>query len=169
MTTYLMRFSYTPETWKRLIQNPEDRRVAARAYAEQVGEQVAEGRLHHHERLTRCRSGRGHVLHGGAHVFISVGRSSRFRHEPSRRSSAPRSVASAISLAAPMQSRRCWTVLVRCVFLSAASMTRSSTSPDARSSSRRIPLGATRWTSRRVPRRSTNARTSATPARRPSS
>ena len=37
MTTYLMRFSYTPETWKKLIQNPEDRRDAARAYAEQVG------------------------------------------------------------------------------------------------------------------------------------
>ena len=37
MTTYLMRFSYTPETWKKLIQNPEDRRDAARTYAEQVG------------------------------------------------------------------------------------------------------------------------------------
>ncbi len=37
MTSYLMRFSYTPETWKKLIQNPEDRRDAARAYAEQVG------------------------------------------------------------------------------------------------------------------------------------
>ncbi|MGZ5289125.1 MAG: GYD domain-containing protein [Actinomycetota bacterium] len=37
MATYLMRFSYTPETWKKLIQNPEDRRDAARAYAEQVG------------------------------------------------------------------------------------------------------------------------------------
>ncbi|MGZ5350171.1 MAG: GYD domain-containing protein, partial [Actinomycetota bacterium] len=36
MATYLMRFSYTPETWKKLIQNPEDRRDAARAYAEQV-------------------------------------------------------------------------------------------------------------------------------------
>jgi uncharacterized protein with GYD domain len=32
-----MRFSYTPETWSRLIQNPEDRRDAARAYIEQVG------------------------------------------------------------------------------------------------------------------------------------
>jgi uncharacterized protein with GYD domain len=37
MATYLMRFSYTPETWSTLIQNPEDRRDAARAYAEQVG------------------------------------------------------------------------------------------------------------------------------------
>ena len=37
MPVYLMRFSYTPETWSRLIQNPEDRRDAARAYAEQVG------------------------------------------------------------------------------------------------------------------------------------
>jgi uncharacterized protein with GYD domain len=37
MPFYLMRFSYTPETWSRLIQNPEDRRDAARAYVEQVG------------------------------------------------------------------------------------------------------------------------------------
>ena len=37
MPIYLMRFSYTPETWARLIQNPEDRRDAARAYLEQVG------------------------------------------------------------------------------------------------------------------------------------
>ena len=37
MSLYLMRFSYTPETWSRLIQNPEDRRHAARAYIEQVG------------------------------------------------------------------------------------------------------------------------------------
>ena len=37
MSVYLMRFAYTPETWSRLIQNPEDRRDAARAYIEQVG------------------------------------------------------------------------------------------------------------------------------------
>src|SRR5205807_7565592 len=37
MPFYLMRFSYTPETWSRLIQKPEDRRNAARAYIEQVG------------------------------------------------------------------------------------------------------------------------------------
>ena len=37
MSHYLMRFSYTPETWARLIQNPEDRRAAARSYIEQVG------------------------------------------------------------------------------------------------------------------------------------
>jgi uncharacterized protein with GYD domain len=37
MSVYLMRFSYTPETWSRLMQNPEDRRNAARAYIEQVG------------------------------------------------------------------------------------------------------------------------------------
>ena len=37
MPVYLMRFSYTPETWSRLMQNPEDRRDAARAYIEQVG------------------------------------------------------------------------------------------------------------------------------------
>src|SRR3970040_2872777 len=41
MSHYLMRFSYTPETWARLIQNPEDRRDAARSYIEQVG-----GKLH---------------------------------------------------------------------------------------------------------------------------
>ena len=38
---YLTRFSYTPETWARLIQSPEDRRDAARAYIESVG-----GKLH---------------------------------------------------------------------------------------------------------------------------
>ena len=37
MPAYLMRFSYTSDTWSRLIQNPEDRRNAARAYIEQVG------------------------------------------------------------------------------------------------------------------------------------
>src|ERR671920_1644864 len=37
MAFYLMRFSYTPETWSKLIQNPEDRRDAARGYIEQVG------------------------------------------------------------------------------------------------------------------------------------
>src|SRR5438067_10481579 len=37
MSVYLMRFSYTPETWSQMIQNPEDRRDAARAYIEQVG------------------------------------------------------------------------------------------------------------------------------------
>ena len=41
MSHYLMRFSYTPETWAKLIQNPEDRRDAARSYIEQVG-----GKLH---------------------------------------------------------------------------------------------------------------------------
>jgi uncharacterized protein with GYD domain len=37
MPLYLSRFSYTPETWARLIQNPEDRRTAATAYIESVG------------------------------------------------------------------------------------------------------------------------------------
>jgi hypothetical protein len=37
MAFYLMRFSYTPETWSKLMQNPEDRRDAARVYIEQVG------------------------------------------------------------------------------------------------------------------------------------
>jgi uncharacterized protein with GYD domain len=41
MPLYLSRFSYTPETWARLIGNPEDRRVAAQAYIESVG-----GKLH---------------------------------------------------------------------------------------------------------------------------
>jgi uncharacterized protein with GYD domain len=41
MPVYLTRFSYTPETWARLIANPEDRREAAQAYIESVG-----GRLH---------------------------------------------------------------------------------------------------------------------------
>src|SRR3712207_1260144 len=41
MALYLSRFSYTPETWARLIGNPEDRRDAAKQYVESVG-----GRLH---------------------------------------------------------------------------------------------------------------------------
>jgi uncharacterized protein with GYD domain len=41
MPLYLSRFSYTPETWSRLIANPEDRREAARSYIETVG-----GKLH---------------------------------------------------------------------------------------------------------------------------
>jgi uncharacterized protein with GYD domain len=41
MPFYLTRFSYTPETWARLIQNPEDRRIAAQKYIESVG-----GKLH---------------------------------------------------------------------------------------------------------------------------
>jgi len=41
MAFYLTRFSYTPATWARLIQNPEDRRGAATQYVEAVG-----GKLH---------------------------------------------------------------------------------------------------------------------------
>ena len=41
MPLYLSRFGYTPETWARLIGNPEDRRHAAQTYVESVG-----GRLH---------------------------------------------------------------------------------------------------------------------------
>jgi uncharacterized protein with GYD domain len=41
MPLYLTRFSYTPETWARLIGNPEDRRTAAREYIASVG-----GKLH---------------------------------------------------------------------------------------------------------------------------
>src|SRR5260221_11401032 len=40
MPFYLTRFSYTPATWAKLIQNPEDRRVAARQYIEAVGGQM---------------------------------------------------------------------------------------------------------------------------------
>jgi uncharacterized protein with GYD domain len=41
MPFYLSRFSDTPETWARMVENPEDRREAARAYIESVG-----GKLH---------------------------------------------------------------------------------------------------------------------------
>jgi uncharacterized protein with GYD domain len=41
MPLYLTKFSYTPETWARLIANPEDRRKAAETYIESVG-----GKLH---------------------------------------------------------------------------------------------------------------------------
>ena len=37
MALYLSRFSYTPQTWVRLIGNPEDRRKAAQSYIESVG------------------------------------------------------------------------------------------------------------------------------------
>src|SRR5574341_690402 len=37
MAFYLTHFSYTPETWARLMQKPEDRREAARKYIESVG------------------------------------------------------------------------------------------------------------------------------------
>ncbi len=40
MPLYLSRFSYTPQTWARLIQNPEDRRKAAQTYIESVGGQL---------------------------------------------------------------------------------------------------------------------------------
>jgi uncharacterized protein with GYD domain len=41
MSLYLSRFSYTPETWAKMIGNPEDRRAAASSYVESVG-----GKLH---------------------------------------------------------------------------------------------------------------------------
>jgi uncharacterized protein with GYD domain len=41
MPLYLSRFGYTPETWARLMNNPEDRRQAAQSYIESVG-----GKLH---------------------------------------------------------------------------------------------------------------------------
>ena len=41
MPLYLSKFSYTPETWARLVGKPEDRRKAAQKYIESVG-----GKLH---------------------------------------------------------------------------------------------------------------------------
>ena len=41
MPLYLSGFSDAPETWARLIGDPEDRRKAARSYIESVG-----GKLH---------------------------------------------------------------------------------------------------------------------------
>ena len=41
MPLYLSKFSYTPETWAKLIASPEDRRDAAQSYIESVG-----GKLH---------------------------------------------------------------------------------------------------------------------------
>lgn len=41
MPLYLSKFSYTPETWARLISKPEDRRKAAESYIQSVG-----GKLH---------------------------------------------------------------------------------------------------------------------------
>jgi uncharacterized protein with GYD domain len=41
MALYLSKFSYTPETWARLMDNPEDRRQAAQSYIESIG-----GKLH---------------------------------------------------------------------------------------------------------------------------
>lgn len=37
MPLYLVKFSYTPEAWSRLIQSPEDRRVVARESLEAIG------------------------------------------------------------------------------------------------------------------------------------
>jgi len=41
MPIYLTQFSYSPETWARLIKKPEDRRAAAQQYIESVG-----GKMH---------------------------------------------------------------------------------------------------------------------------
>ena len=41
MPLYLTRFSYTPATWAKLMQNPEDCRSAATRYIEAVA-----GKLH---------------------------------------------------------------------------------------------------------------------------
>lgn len=41
MPLHLTKFSYAPETWAKLVKNPEDRRGAATEYIEAVG-----GKLH---------------------------------------------------------------------------------------------------------------------------
>lgn len=41
VSLYLMRFSYTPDAWARLIKKPEDRRQVAQALVEKLG-----GKLH---------------------------------------------------------------------------------------------------------------------------
>lgn len=41
MAFYLTRFSYTPETWAKLVKHPEDRRAAAQQVVASMG-----GRLH---------------------------------------------------------------------------------------------------------------------------
>ena len=41
MPLYLTKFSYTPETWARLMKNPEDRSKAAAEYIEAAG-----GKMH---------------------------------------------------------------------------------------------------------------------------
>ena len=41
MPLYLTKFNYTPQTWAKMIAQPEDRRAAAQAYIESVG-----GKLH---------------------------------------------------------------------------------------------------------------------------
>jgi uncharacterized protein with GYD domain len=41
MALYLTKFRYSPQTWAKLIANPEDRRKAAQSYIESVG-----GKLH---------------------------------------------------------------------------------------------------------------------------
>lgn len=40
MSLYLLKFSYTPETWANLIAKPEDRRKAAQSYVKSVGGKV---------------------------------------------------------------------------------------------------------------------------------
>lgn len=42
MSLFLVKFTYTPETWAKMITNPEDRRRPVNALAESLG-----GKLHH--------------------------------------------------------------------------------------------------------------------------
>ena len=41
MPMYMSRFSYTPETWARMIASPDDRQKAAASYIDSVG-----GKMH---------------------------------------------------------------------------------------------------------------------------
>jgi uncharacterized protein with GYD domain len=42
MPLYLIRVTYTPETWAKLVAHPEDRRVALRAMVESLGGSLVE-------------------------------------------------------------------------------------------------------------------------------
>ena len=52
---YLTKFSYTPETWARLLKNPEDRRIAARTLSQSAGSCMVSGT--HSENTTATASG----------------------------------------------------------------------------------------------------------------
>jgi hypothetical protein len=45
MPLYLSKFSYTPETWARLIRNPDDRRKAAQLYIESAGGKLTDSSM----------------------------------------------------------------------------------------------------------------------------
>ena len=73
MPLYLTKFSYTTETWARLIRNPEDRRKAAQSYIESVG-----GKLHGFWYAFGTHDG---YTPGGAHRTTCPWQRSRWRLE----------------------------------------------------------------------------------------